>query len=156
MTFLWCPVYIFRVLNGSKTKHQVGYAVIAYNHADQVWTIKKRLEENASIFEAESRAIAAAIKHTLSSPSQYQNVAIFSDCQSALASIDSYSNVPYCCYETQKLAEQLGRKSDLHLLWTPGYKAIAGNEIADCLVKRAAANTRLLTALSKISFKLII
>ena len=94
--------------------------------------------------------------NTLSSPSQYQTVVIFLDFQSALASIDSYSNVAYYCYQTQKLAEQLGRKSDLHLLWTPGHKAIADNEIADCLAKRAAANTRLLTAPSKISFKLII
>ena len=67
-----------------------------------------------------------------------------------------YGNVPYYCYETKKRAEQLGRKSDLHLLWTAGQKAIAGNEKADCLVKRAATNTRLLTTPSKISFKLII
>ena len=77
-------------------------------------------------------------------------------CQSALASINSFSNIPYYCYETQKLVEQLGRTTNLHLLWTPGHRKIEGNEIADCLAKRAALNTRLLTTPSKLSFKCII
>ena len=89
------PSTLFIYTDGSKTKDHVGYAAIAYNHLDQVWTIERRLEKHASIFEAESRAITSAIQLTLSSPTKYQTVVIFSDCQSALAFINSHSNIRY-------------------------------------------------------------
>lgn len=99
-----------------------------------------RLEENASIFQAEVLAIKKAAEKLLENKIINNTITICIDSQAAIKALSSNkfnSKIVLQCYEA---LQTISASNRIQLKWVPGHSDIEGNEEADKLAKAGATN----------------
>ncbi|XP_039958501.1 uncharacterized protein LOC120773580 [Bactrocera tryoni] len=70
-----------------------------------------------------------------------ERIAILSDSQAALKAISSYEIKSLLVQECIDRLNSLAECNQVHLIWVPGHRGIAGNELADKLARSAASTS---------------
>ncbi|XP_049316976.1 uncharacterized protein LOC125779747 [Bactrocera dorsalis] len=123
--------------DGSKMSEGIGAGIVGPRTKLSI-----PMGEFPSIFQAEVFAISQCIDINLHRNYRNERIAILSDSQAALKAISSYEIKSRLVQECRERLNSLAEKNQVHLIWVPGHKGIAGNELADELA-RTAASTRM-------------
>jgi len=111
--------------DGSKTEHGVGSATVTTRH-----TMRRKLNDNASIFTAELYALLDAVTYV--DRNDIRNSTIFSDSQSAIAAIRDYGSTNPLVVEIQRWIIRLASRQKVACIcWVPSHVGVHGNEEAD-------------------------
>ncbi len=124
--------------DGSKTPEGIG-AGIAGPHTK----LSIPMGSFPSIFQAEVFAISQCAVINLQRNYRNKSIAILSDSQAALKAISAYEIRSLLVEECIGRLNRLAACNRVHLIWVPGHKGVAGNELADELA-RSAATTRMM------------
>ena len=119
--------------DGSKTQEGVGFAVYGEN-----LIIQNSLPSWATVYTAE----LLAIKYALDAVSVHKlnNVVIFSDSQSSLEAVKTYTPQNKLVLEIQYMLYKLKQSHiSVSLCWIPSHIGIRGNESADKYAKEATS-----------------
>ena len=122
--------------DGSKTKDGTGFGV----HG--AFEISRNMSNLATVFQAEAKALATCAKHIFAQNVEGRNIIIYSDSQSLLKALSKHKVISKCVYECKTYLEALGEKNFVKVIWIPGHEGYVGNEKADVLAKRGAANVQ--------------
>ncbi|XP_069964799.1 uncharacterized protein [Bactrocera oleae] len=120
--------------DGSKTPEGIG-AGIAGPHTK----LSIHMGCFPSIFQAEVLAISQCAVINLQRNYHNKSIAILSDSQAALKAISAYETRSLLVEECIGRLNRLSACNRVHLIWVPGHKGVAGNELADELARSAAA-----------------
>ena len=90
----------------------------------------------ATVFQAEVHAIEGAAEYAAAN--NFDQVTIFSDCQSALHAISSHLAKSRTVFNAIKALNRLGSTASVQLRWIRGHAGHFGNELADMLAKDAS------------------
>lgn len=90
-----------------------------------------RLHNDSSIFQCEIYAIHTAASTALAITEKGKKIAFCVDSQAALKALDSIKTNSIMVRDCKEILNELGRKCEVNLIWTPGHSNIEGNEIAD-------------------------
>jgi ribonuclease HI len=103
--------------------------------------ISRSVSKQSNSYEGELDAINLALEYLVSCVRSFQDINIFTDCQSALISVmssDPHSR-SHTINHTQELATQLSNKgSTINITWIAGHVGLQGNDYADDLAKEGA------------------
>lgn len=128
--------------DGSKIQEKVGAAAAFYKQGTLIHTMKNRLHSDCSNNQAEQMAILKAIEelNRLNIIPEERTVAVFTDSQITIALLRNSRNHSYII---ELIRNQVKRLQDLHWQihfgWIKAHVGIPGNEMADKLAKKAAA-----------------
>uniref|UniRef100_A0A0K8UJZ2 RNase H type-1 domain-containing protein n=1 Tax=Bactrocera latifrons TaxID=174628 RepID=A0A0K8UJZ2_BACLA len=120
--------------DGSKTSEGIGAGV-----AGPRAKLSIPMGRFPSIFQAEVFAISRCVELNLHRGYRNERIAILSDSQAAFGAISSYEVKSLLVQECIDRLNSLAECNQVHLIWVPGYKGIAGNELADELARAAAS-----------------
>jgi ribonuclease HI len=109
------------------------YVCDQWGHTEQ----STPLGRHATVFQAEIMAILQAAEHV--AQCTHETVCIFSDSRSALMALAAFECHSQLVYECVQRLSTVGEHNELHIVWVPGHRGIAGNEVADRLAKQGAA-----------------
>ncbi|XP_069966728.1 uncharacterized protein [Bactrocera oleae] len=123
--------------DGSKTEEGIGAGV-----AGPSTKLSIPMGSFPSIFQAEVYAISQCVGINLQRNYRNKSIAILSDRQSALRAINAYEVRSLLVMECIERLNSLSEHNQVQLIWVPGHRGIAGNELADELA-RSAASTRM-------------
>ena len=129
--------YHYLYTDGSKQIDKAAAAVYEFNNSNSFKRVTTcRLENDASSFQAERKAIELAVK-SLRKYGPYEKAVIFSDSQAVIEHIlDPVCRDP-SIKEIQKMIKKLEKDSFIHFCWVPGHSEIIGNEQADKFARSA-------------------
>ncbi|XP_049316943.1 uncharacterized protein LOC125779713 [Bactrocera dorsalis] len=122
------------ITDGSKTGEGIGAGV-----AGPRTRLSIPMGKFPSIFQAEVFAISRCVELNLQRGYRNERIAILSDSQAALKAITSYEVKSLLVLECIERLNNLAECNQVHLIWVPGHKGIAGNELADKLARSAAS-----------------
>ncbi|KAJ4431155.1 hypothetical protein ANN_19750 [Periplaneta americana] len=127
--------------DGSKIQEKVGAAAAFYKQGTLIHTMKNRLHSDCSNNQAEQMAILKAIElNRLNIVPEERTVAVFTDSQITIALLRNSRNHSYII---ELIRNQVKRLQDLHwqihFEWIKAHVGFPGNEMADKLAKKAAA-----------------
>nr|AMS38365.1 hypothetical protein [Bactrocera tryoni] len=120
--------------DGSKTSEGIGAGI-----AGPRTKLSIPMGSFPSIFQAEVFAISRCIEINLHRNYRNERITILSDSQAALKAISSYEIKSLLVQECRERLNSLAERNQVHLIWVPGHKGIAGNELADELARSAAS-----------------
>ena len=83
------PTHVYLFTDGSKSSEGVAFAVVSTTRQGIGTVIRRRLPDNASIFEAESCAISVALDLIRSNIQQYSAASIYTDSRASLQALSS-------------------------------------------------------------------
>ncbi|XP_069964561.1 uncharacterized protein [Bactrocera oleae] len=92
-----------------------------------------------SIFQAEVYAISRCVEINLQRNYRNKSICILSDSQAALKAISTFEVKSLLVQECIEPLNSLSSHNRVHLIWVPGHRGIAGNELADELALSAAS-----------------
>ncbi|XP_050325730.1 uncharacterized protein LOC126756583 [Bactrocera neohumeralis] len=124
--------------NGSKMSEGIGAGI-----AGPRTKLSIPMGEFPSIFQAEVFAISRCIEINLHRNYCNEQIAILSDSQAAPKTISFYEIKSQLVQKCRGRLNSLAERNQVHLIWVPGHRGIAGNEPADELA-RSAASTRMM------------
>lgn len=116
----------------------VGCAVVIYTETGVPISIKHRLHDSCTVFQAELFALDAAIQWT--SEHALQDVTIFTDSLSSLHALQDRSSKHPLVVQIHRLLHQMRGRLDVHFVWVKAHVGIIGNEAADVAAKDAASS----------------
>ncbi|XP_050339722.1 uncharacterized protein LOC126766064 [Bactrocera neohumeralis] len=122
--------------DGSKTSEGIGAGV-----AGPRTKLSIPMGKFPSIFQAEVFAISRCVELNLQRGYRNERIAILSDSQAALKAISSYEIKSLLVQECIDRLNSLAECNQVHLIWVPGHRGIAGNELADELARSAASTS---------------
>ncbi len=135
---IYNPLRIYT--DASKNKHDVG---IAFAVCDGNYIIHEDIQplKEIGIFHAEVLAIKEALSWLKKDYNEYLNrrVEIYSDSLSAVLALNGIKSKDRLCLDSMKLLKEL---TYVTLLWIKGHKNHTGNEYADALARKGAAEAR--------------
>lgn len=124
--------------DGSKTEERVGYSIV-----NGVNVTQRRINDNSSIFRAESLAVKDAVEWI----TQQQTVGAYLICTDSLSVIKALENRKISSVWRDEIGnlykQAIGNGTTVTFLWIPGHAGIAGNERADREAKRAIEDSSL-------------
>lgn len=123
--------------DGSKTNAGVGAGVYSCNPKTEV---SYRLGKFATVFQAEIFAIEMCATRLVERQVAHKSINIFCDSQGALKALGSNRCKSKLVWNCQQTLTYLGRSNRVNLVWIPGHSGIPGNERADSLAKKGAAD----------------
>ena len=110
---------------------------------EEGWTGRRfHLGTNKEVFDAEVYAIYQALRTFEERQETGKKYTVFSDCQPAIrrALSDAIGPCQQWARAIIDLATRLiGRRNEVLILWVPAHVGVGGNEVADRMVKEAAA-----------------
>ncbi len=133
------PMVIYT--DASKENENVGYAWHASIH-DYVMAEEIVPAKDINIFEAEVLAIQGALLWLKRNYEKDRLTTIYSDSMSAVTVLNGHQATNDVSLETMILIRELSSLIPIKLVWTKGHDGNTGNEYADMLARRGAANSR--------------
>jgi ribonuclease HI len=130
--------------DGSKlqldTEHRVGAAFTVHKDGNMVEFSLKRLNNKASVFEAELSALYGALNWCKLNTYSDESINIYSDSLSSLLALKSIHTSHPFVEEIKQLYTKIKSKGiGVSLHWIPAHTGFEGNEDADQLAKEAAS-----------------
>ena len=125
--------------DGSKDGNGTGAA--AWRKGSTV-EIVLNFDQHVTVFQAEVRVISECAEAIVSGELREERITICSDSVSALravSGIDFRSTEAWLC---RRALDMLSSENEVTLCWVPGHAGVIGNEKADRLAKRGAAEWR--------------
>ena len=129
--------------DGSKIKEQTGAGMVAYKGRGEILREWYRLPDGCTVFQAEVAAVASmadALSEVQDGSVKY--VKIFIDSQAAISAI---GNPLVKSKIVERAVDSLNRLAEtaisVTLVWIPAHKGHDGNEVADELAKKGAAES---------------
>uniref|UniRef100_A0A0K8UXW6 RNase H type-1 domain-containing protein n=1 Tax=Bactrocera latifrons TaxID=174628 RepID=A0A0K8UXW6_BACLA len=95
------------------------------------------MEEFPSIFQAEVFEINRCIEINLHRNYRNERIAILSDSQVMLKTIFSYEIKSVLVQECRERLNSRAERNQVHLIWVPGHRDVAGNELVNELARSA-------------------
>ncbi|XP_035227270.1 uncharacterized protein LOC118199497 [Stegodyphus dumicola] len=123
--------------DGSKIGKHVGAAFVMYNNGHEVHSEIYRLNDTASVFQAEVLALKKALIWIGSTITDNIPICIFTDSRSSLQSLNSDKITKRSILSLKEIIKTLLDSHSLELNWIKAHIGIAGNERADSEAKRA-------------------
>ncbi|XP_035212048.1 ribonuclease H-like [Stegodyphus dumicola] len=123
--------------DGSKIGKHVGAAFVMYNNGHEVHSEIYRLNDTASVFQAEVLALKKALIWIGSTITDNIPIRIFTDSRSSLQSLNSDKITKRSILSLKEIIKTLLDSHSLELNWIKAHIGIAGNERADSEAKRA-------------------
>ncbi|XP_039968167.1 uncharacterized protein LOC120779881 [Bactrocera tryoni] len=120
--------------NGSETSEGIGVRI-----AGPRTKLSITMGSFPIIFQAEVYAISRCIEINLHRNYRNERITIISDSQAALKAIYSYEIKWLLVQECRERLNSLAERNQVQLIWVPGHRGIAGNELADELARSAAS-----------------
>ncbi|GBN73940.1 hypothetical protein AVEN_22501-1 [Araneus ventricosus] len=122
--------------DGSGINGQVGAAMVVYYHGTEIHSEICRLQDSATVFQAETKGIHMALEFIKESKN-WHKFHIFSDSQSVLQSLNCAKNTRQSILELKDLFAIAARGKWIRIHWVKAHVGISGNERADSLAKSA-------------------
>ncbi|XP_049304030.1 uncharacterized protein LOC125776332 [Bactrocera dorsalis] len=122
--------------DGSKTSEGIGAGI-----AGPRTRLSIPMGRFPSIFQAEVLAISRCTEINLHRGYRNEWITILSDSQAALKAISAYEIKSLLVQECRERLNSLAELNQVHLVWVPGHRGIAGNELADELARSAASTS---------------
>lgn len=127
--------------DGSKIEGKVGAALTVWKDGAECKTIKLKLEDYCTVYQAEMFALYKAVQLVLDK--MEKDVSILSDSRSALETIRDPKACHPLAFGIRETLRKLGEQGKaVRLFWIRAHKGAVGNERADELAKMAALNTK--------------
>lgn len=98
------------------------------------------LGKYTSVFQAEIHAIDRCAQMILNRNYLKQDIAIFTDSQSAIMALSSYAISSKIVRDCLGKLNEVGKKNKVTLLWVPGHTGVEGNEEANTLAKKGSGS----------------
>jgi ribonuclease HI len=122
--------------DGSKTEDGTGAGVYCKKLQKSMFI---SLGNECTIFQAEVFAIESCARECINQKIKNKQIAIMSDSQAAIKAIDNYKITSKTVWSCLQVLLELAKTNKIKILWVPGHKGYDGNEIADLLAKKGAA-----------------
>ena len=123
--------------DGSKNDNSTGWGFItmSFNNKYQSY---KNIGKNASVFQAEIHALAAAAEKMNEMDYTNKQIEIYVGSQAALLALEKYIITDKSVQTCKQNLNRLATGNNVTLNWIPGHCGHLGNEVADRLAKRGA------------------
>ena len=126
--------------DGSKMGNLTGSGFVIYHHKNLLTYESLKLNDNATVFQAEIIAIKKAAEYLLKHHTA-KYVKIFSDSQAALQAVNNTRVAARSVLEAMEALEMLTATGcRVRLAWVKAHIGIEGNELADQAAKNGAEN----------------
>ncbi|GBM62344.1 Putative protein in type-1 retrotransposable element R1DM [Araneus ventricosus] len=122
--------------DGSGIDGKVGAAMVVYYHGTEIHSEICRLQDTATVFQAETKGIHTALEFIKVSKN-WHKFHIFSDSKSVLQSLSCAKNTRQSILELKDLFVLAARGKWIRLHWVKAHVGVTGNERADSLSKSA-------------------
>jgi len=143
------PIQIFT--DGSNSERGVGSGVAIYRSGGSINTIQSRLSKKCTNNQAEQFAILTALEYIEKTQTTDKRVTIYTDSQTTSDKLQNSNIHTYIAEEIRrKITLMQESEWKITLCWVKAHAAIRGNELADSIAKRAAANKNITESYNKI------
>ncbi|GBM39773.1 Putative protein in type-1 retrotransposable element R1DM [Araneus ventricosus] len=122
--------------DGSGIDGKVGAALVVFYHGTEIHHEICRLEDSATVFQAETKGIHMALDY-INKSKQWHRFHIFSDSKSVLQSLTCPKNTRQNVLDLKDLFESISKSKWIRLHWVKAHVGIYGNERADQFAKIA-------------------
>ena len=124
--------------DGSKMQDKVGAGYVIYHKREVIYYESLKLNDTATVFQAEVTAIAQAAKQMIKLD-RAKFVKILSDSQAALQALKGIKVHSKCVFEAMEALEMLRATGcSVRLAWIKAHIGLEGNELADAAAKAGA------------------
>lgn len=120
--------------DGSSTENGTG----AGWYLDDETKYSCALGKLATVFQTEVFAILGVVNWIIEERWRGRNISICSDSQAALMALETPTNHSKIVLECKTKLNMLSKRNRVCLIWVPGHRGIAGNEICDTLAKEGS------------------
>ncbi|XP_035220417.1 uncharacterized protein LOC118193433 [Stegodyphus dumicola] len=123
--------------DGSKKEDKVGAAFVIFNNTQEIHNKRIRLNNDATVFQAEVLALKEAciwLSHNISAE---HRINIYTDSQSSLQSVNKTQNSNRSIRALKELFHTLQDSHTVGFHWVKAHEGTMGNERADTEAKRA-------------------
>jgi ribonuclease HI len=124
---------LFWFTDGSKSEISTGSGVFC---ADFDVGLAANVGNEATVFQAEVKAIELCVDECLERGIEGRNIFICSDSQAALKSLKNPKVNSKTVWNCLQKLQSIGNRNEVTLMWVPGHCGIEGNERADELAKQ--------------------
>jgi ribonuclease HI len=126
--------------DGSKTKDGVGFGYQIYKYKTKLGSGYGKLQDWSTVFQAEVKAIEEAAGYMIGEDIKDGYVKIYTDSQATLQALCNRETRSKSVEDAKKLLNQLSNENKhVTVVWTRAHVGTEGNEEADKLAKKGAA-----------------
>ena len=134
------PSLINIYTDGSKIDDKVGYGFQIYKGKTEILEGKGRLNDEATVFQAEIEAIKMSALSAIKFVGDYKYMKFYTDSQAALQALADPNNKQRTVQGARKALNELKMRARyITVVWTKAHVGTTGNEKADQLAKEGSA-----------------
>jgi ribonuclease HI len=124
--------------DGSKTAFSAGYAFLVINKDNVVDIVQRRLDDDCSIFEAETCAIIEALHFCKRHLHRGSVINISTDAMQVISSASSKKKILRFTHQLQESLLNLSELFTIHIHWVKSHSSNEGNQFADMYARQTA------------------
>ncbi|GBL97214.1 hypothetical protein AVEN_84924-1 [Araneus ventricosus] len=127
--------------DGSKMNGHVGCSVVVYYHGQLIHTEGHRLNDEASVYQAEISGFTLALSF-VQRILYWDTVRIFTDSLSLLQALESAQTIDPAIWQLKATLREKKQNRAISLHWVKAHVGTAGNEMADLVAKHATTKAQ--------------